>query len=133
MVFREHKAGSFWGSISMSNHVYHFQDVYTSTVVKMFMCVDSEMSCDIWVTTLGVKVSFKTEKAEDIVKGILKHHSSTHRPGIHQSVHPNKSIFCMLFFPLFKIQRNHIRSLILSDAWAQFCKRAAPFRWLSSC
>lgn len=61
-----------------------------------------DISCDSSVT-LGVKVSPETEKT-DVVKDILKHHRSSHRPGIHQSLHLNKSIFYKLFFTLSRLK-----------------------------
>ena len=89
----------------MSSHIYQFLDVYTSTFIKIFTCVDSEKTSVVIISvTLGVKVSPETEKTEDVVKDILKHHRSSHRPGIHQSVHLNKSNFYKLFFTLSRLK-----------------------------
>lgn len=57
-----------------------------------------EICSDVEVTVLGVRVSPETEK-EDLVKGILKHGGSSHRPGIHQRIFPIKASFACCFTP----------------------------------
>lgn len=59
----------------MSNHIYQFLAVYPCTFIKIFMCVDSEKKSAV-IFELH-QVSPEIEKAEDIVKGILKHHRSS--------------------------------------------------------
>lgn len=61
-----------------------------------------EICCDVGV--LGVRVSPEMEKVEDIVKGILKHGRSSHRPGIHQRIYANESIVCRLFYTLSRLK-----------------------------
>lgn len=89
----------------MSNHVYQFIDVYKSTFVKIFMCVDSEKT-SVMLCQLQYQVSkyHWRLKRQKILLDILKHHRNSHRPGIHQSVHLNKSIFCMLVFTLSRLK-----------------------------
>lgn len=84
------------------------------------------------VTILGVKVSLEIEKAEDIVKDILKHHRNSHRPGIHQSVHLNKSIFCMLFFTLSRLKGPQ-KILVTIKGFGTLLCRQYQYSQLSSC
>ena len=43
-------------------------------------------------------------KRQKLLLDILKYHRNSHRLGIHQSVHLNKSIFCMLLFTLSRLK-----------------------------
>lgn len=113
----------------MSNHVSQFLDMYAFTFVKIFMYVDT--SHDISVT-LNVRVSLETEKAEGIIKSILKHRRSSHRSGIHQSVHLNKSILGRLFLTLSRLRGTTGDPWSYQRLWHN-SMQPVPSQWLSSC
>lgn len=73
--------------------------VFTHLHVIKYLCVCIQKRSQLWYLRYIRCQNITADwKAEDIVKGILKHYRSSHRPEIHQCIHPNKSIFCVLFF-----------------------------------